>query len=241
MQTITNIKQLYQFPFIARSQYYLPEEISTAFPVLDCAEPLTNLHLLFAKATIPVIFADPYANQQPIYLRSSAAKRLARAISYLWQTSQQQLTLKIYGGFRDLNTQRQLFDSIQAQIAAREHLRGQALWQRVTQFIADPDLTPPHCTGGAIDCTLYHVTDQHELDLGTPINTSSSRANTWHQPLPAAVKKNRQLLFTALTQTGFVNLASEWWHYSYGDQYWAIMRQKKYAIYGSLTLPPHLG
>jgi D-alanyl-D-alanine dipeptidase len=29
----------------------------------------------------------------------------------------------------------------------------------------------------------------------------------------------------------FVNLESEWWHWSYGDRYWAVKKNKEYTLY----------
>ena len=31
----------------------------------------------------------------------------------------------------------------------------------------------------------------------------------------------------------FVNYPSEWWHFSYGNRYWAYHQPEKQAIYGS--------
>jgi D-alanyl-D-alanine dipeptidase len=41
------------------------------------------------------------------------------------------------------------------------------------------------------------------------------------------------LLVTAMTSVGFVNYAHEWWHYSYGDRYWAYATDSA-AIYDGL-------
>lgn len=35
------------------------------------------------------------------------------------------------------------------------------------------------------------------------------------------VRKNRRLLYNAMIEAGFTNLSSEWWHYDYGDKFWA--------------------
>jgi len=37
----------------------------------------------------------------------------------------------------------------------------------------------------------------------------------------------------ALIQQGFVNYPTEYWHWSYGDKYWAFIKQQPYAIYDS--------
>ncbi len=35
-----------------------------------------------------------------------------------------------------------------------------------------------------------------------------------------------------LSEAGFVNYPTEYWHWSYGDRYWAYMKKKPYALYG---------
>nr|WP_249190190.1 M15 family metallopeptidase [Burkholderia sp. AU32357] len=35
-----------------------------------------------------------------------------------------------------------------------------------------------------------------------------------------------------LTRVGFTNYPSEWWHWSFGDRYWAVMQNESHAIYG---------
>jgi len=39
-----------------------------------------------------------------------------------------------------------------------------------------------------------------------------------------AVRQNRRLLCHAMHQAGFENLPSEWWHFDYGDRFWAYYR-----------------
>ena len=47
-------------------------------------------------------------------------------------------------------------------------------------------------------------------------------------------QNNRKLLLTILEQQGFINYPNEWWHFSYGDRYWAYYQSDKQAIYGSI-------
>ena len=44
------------------------------------------------------------------------------------------------------------------------------------------------------------------------------------------VRENRRLLYYAMIDAGFTNLPSEWWHYDYGDRFWAYYMRKP-AIY----------
>lgn len=39
------------------------------------------------------------------------------------------------------------------------------------------------------------------------------------------VKKNRRILYNVMIMAGFTNLPSEWWHYDYGDKFWAYFNK----------------
>jgi D-alanyl-D-alanine dipeptidase len=49
--------------------------------------------------------------------------------------------------------------------------------------------------------------------------------------------KNRQIMSEVLTQVGFANYPTEFWHWSYGDRYWAYQQGKDHAIYGNNVQP----
>jgi len=58
-------------------------------------------------------------------------------------------------------------------------------------------------------------------------------------PLPACCAspipppyENRRLLSSALGAVGLVNHPARWWHWSYGDRFWARTTQAPYARYG---------
>ncbi|MEV6266614.1 M15 family metallopeptidase [Kribbella sp. NPDC051936] len=45
-------------------------------------------------------------------------------------------------------------------------------------------------------------------------------------------RTNRSLLADVLTASGLVNYSSEWWHWSFGDRYWAFVEDRPNALYG---------
>jgi D-alanyl-D-alanine dipeptidase len=47
--------------------------------------------------------------------------------------------------------------------------------------------------------------------------------------------QNRQILAHALQSVGFVYYFTEWWHWSYGDKYWAVMKSIDEALYNHVT------
>jgi D-alanyl-D-alanine dipeptidase len=48
-------------------------------------------------------------------------------------------------------------------------------------------------------------------------------------------RHNREILCDALTRAGFVNYPTEWWHWSYGDRYWAFVTGAPVAPYGHMS------
>lgn len=44
------------------------------------------------------------------------------------------------------------------------------------------------------------------------------------------------MLGEALSAAGLVNYPTEWWHWSYGDRYWALQTGAPAALYGAKEL-----
>jgi len=109
---------------------------------------------------------------------------------------------------------------------------------KVRNFLAMPDdpVPPGHMTGAALDVVL--AGEDGEL---LPMKGDASMFSreelmaTFNPDLPPAIQQLRQVLYDAMTGVGFHNYSREYWHYSYGDAYWAVRRQEKLAIYG---IPP---
>lgn len=240
MITINTLSELLAVPISERKFCYIDERVTSTMPIEDSGEALVDLGNYFSEAGIRIELASvspaPYNN--PMYLRLGAAQRLVRAATQL-QQYHEHYSFKVTDSFRPLELQKKYFEEIKQQIAQKEQLEGEALWKRVTQFIADPDLCPPHSTGGAIDLTIVNTTTNTEIDMGTPVDTIDDRANTWTEHITREQKINRTLLFDVMTEAGFVNLASEWWHYSYGDGYWAAFYEQEAALYGSVESFPN--
>ncbi|MBP5934721.1 M15 family metallopeptidase [Streptomyces sp. LBUM 1476] len=78
--------------------------------------------------------------------------------------------------------------------------------------------------------------DGEELDMGTPMNANpedSDGACYTHAPnITPAARENRRVLGEALSAAGLVNYPTEWWHWSYGDRYWALATGAPTALYG---------
>ena len=106
------------------------------------------------------------------------------------------------------------------------------LYELTCQFVA-PIEVAGHTTGGAIDLTL--LKDGKEIEMGSGFNETpiapQNLTYTYSKSISETAKKNRQILIQSMEQVGFINYPPEWWHWSYGDRYWAFMKHCE-AIYG---------
>ena len=100
----------------------------------------------------------------------------------------------------------------------------------------------PHLTGGAIDLTIID-NNKLELEMGTAFDSFEDKSKTtfFEQLTKPSFQeliylKNRRILFNLLSFVGFTNYPYEWWHYDYGNQYWAIQRNKQTAFYNKIII-----
>lgn len=86
----------------------------------------------------------------------------------------------------------------------------------------DRTFPPVHTTGGAIDLRIIDEKGA-EIPMGTKFDEFSDCVYTsyFEGTDSFEVRDNRRLLYNAMIQAGFTNLPSEWWHYDYGDRFWA--------------------
>ena len=110
--------------------------------------------------------------------------------------------------------------------------------QPVDDFVSDPFSTtiiPPHTTGGAVDLSL--AWRGAVLGLGTDFDTfAPESAPAWFESHAGrdTVRDLRRLLASVLSAEGMVPIDTEWWHWSYGDQWWAAQAGAPAAVYGEV-------
>lgn len=131
-------------------------------------------------------------------LRREAAAALSRAQALLQPEG---LGLKVYDGYRPAR-------ATAAMVAWARRVRREDLLR--DGYIAERSR---HNLGLAVDCTLVELATGRELRMGTAFDTFSRASHTAAATGEAA--ENRQRLVRAMTAAGFVNLAEEWWHFSY--------------------------
>lgn len=189
-------------------------------PLVDLAQFLhgrLQVAMQYSQQNIPGAVANAL-------LRLSAAKRLQSALDLLPQG----YGLLIYDAWRPIAVQQVLFDTYAVQLRTQtaEELTDAQLLERVKKFVSEPSYDPlrpsVHNTGGAVDLTLTGP-DGTPLDMGTGFDDFTPKAYTaaFETNGNRAVRDNRRLLYACMTQAGFTNLPTEWWHFDYGTAFWS--------------------
>ncbi len=170
-------------------------------------------------------------------VRESVYKMLLAAQSALPQG----VRLCVLDAWRPLALQQELYDLYAGDIIERlglQNAKAKEKREAVAPYVSEPEknpLHPPvHTTGGAVDVTLVNENGE-PLDMGTPFDDFSDMAQTdyFETADNPTVQENRRLLYGVMTGAGFTNLPSEWWHYDYGDRFWAYYNRCP-AIYGGI-------
>ncbi len=200
-----------------------------ALEVDECGEEVVDLRAL------PYLQIDTRERDPDglwCLVREGVARRLLDAAS----AAPDGVGLLVVEAFRSVERQRVVFEEYAASLSA-DHPDWDLGRVRVaaSRYAAPPDIDPPHSTGAAVDVTLVGE-DGRELDLGTSINATPEESRgacfTDAHGLSPRAAANRALLCRVMTAAGFVNYPTEWWHWSYGDRYWAYRTGRTTALYG---------
>ncbi|MFJ9814901.1 M15 family metallopeptidase [Streptomyces sp. NPDC101151] len=199
----------------------------------ECGEPLVDLR------EIPELRLDPrQADDTGAYahLRSGAIKRLLQAQRLLPAG----IRFLVVEGYRPPDLQRRYFESYAATMREAHPGAAPAVIRELASAYISPPEVAPHVSGGAVDLTLC-TEDGTELPLGTEVNAtpeeSEGACRTAALDISDEARTNRALMDRALAATGFVNYPTEWWHWSYGDRYWALLRHAPASRYGPAAPP----
>ena len=202
----------------------MADDAVTSVPAADNGEALL-------KSPIPVTDDKADATGAASLVRESVARRLLVAAAALPGG----ISLALNEGYRRPAIQRRYFESYAATLADLDPSLGDDEVHRLaSRYVSPPDLAP-HTTGAAVDVLLLDE-DGDPVDVGCPINASpeesEGRCYTDHPAVTGAPRDHRRALVRAMTAAGFVNYPTEWWHWSYGDRYWAMHTGAPAAIYG---------
>lgn len=236
-------------------------------PIADCGDrlvPISADAVAFVDPHPYVQLGAPYGDKSPYFLRQGVLDRLLKA-----QTELQQVhpgwKMQIFDAYRPIAVQQFMvnhaYDELLQEKGGGDRSlsseQQQTLLQEVYQFWAppsdNPDTPPPHSTGAALDVTLMDEQGQ-PVEMGSPIDELSIRSYPdYFAPLSPLrpdsdqtpeiecdrAHTHRQLLLQVMSTAGFQRHPNEWWHFSYGDQYWAwLMGEREQtnlkAVYGAI-------
>lgn len=180
------------------------------------------------------------------YVRESVYRKLVEAALLLPRGYK----LVIFDAWRPVKVQQSLFNILKERFRAQHpHLSEEELTNMTLKFVALPSTDPkkpsPHNTGGAVDLTIADEFG-NLLYMGTDYDdpTDASRTTYYEELLLKGERldekgiealRNRRLLYHIMTSVGFTNYIDEWWHFDYGNQNWAWMREEDHALYGPIS------
>jgi D-alanyl-D-alanine dipeptidase len=201
-----------------------------AVPVNDCGDELIDTRHL---AGLDVAPNDDPRNTAHSFLRRSVAERLLQAQSALPSG----LRILVAEGYRPYDLQEFDFSRRRRRLLDGDPtLSDEDAFLKASEGVSPPEVAP-HVSGAAVDLPLVDERGQ-ALDMGTPINDSPEESEGAcyfdAENITAEARRNRDTLAGALLGAGLVNYPAEWWHWSYGDRYWALMTEHRHAIFGPM-------
>ncbi len=228
-------------------------------PIQECSEPLVAIPaepFAFIHPHPYEQLGAPYDDKSPFYVRQGFLERLLYAQNQL-QSIKPDWKIQIFDAYRPLAVQQFMVDYTFAEVLQQKGLtetdltepERAAMLELVYEFWAlpdaDPTKPPPHSTGGAIDVTLVDATGR-VVNMGSPIDELSPRSYPNHfansqNTLEQTYHAQRELLNQVMVEAGFMRHPGEWWHFCYGDQMWAWLRNQAepnfaaIALYGRIT------
>jgi D-alanyl-D-alanine dipeptidase len=198
----------------------------------DTGEALVDVRSI-AELRLDIRLAD--AAGAFAHLREGVVHRLLRAQRRLPGG----LRLLLVEGYRPLSLQTAYFEDYKAELRqAHPEWDGERVHVEASKYVSPPEVAP-HSTGGTVDLTLCSP-DGVEQDMGTPVNASPvASANacfTDAVSISDAARANRRVLGRALADVGMINYPTEWWHWSFGERYWALRTGSARTRYGPVEL-----
>lgn len=149
-----------------------------------------------------------YDSIDRLYVQKDVAVKLSRAQELL-KKSHPDLSLLIYDGVRPLSVQQKMWDALDT-IPVKER----------TKFVSNPKNGSIHNYGAAVDLTIC---DQN----GIPLDMGAGYDDIRKIAYPSLEKeflqkgelteqhiRNRKLLRSVMSQAGFYNIPTEWWHFN---------------------------
>lgn len=146
--------------------------------------------------------------------------------------------LMVYEAYRPLKRQIELWNMVTKIFTEKfPNASETELYNMCETYVSNPynGIGSGHQAACAVDVALCDK-DGNPLDMGTKCQEIHPDTPTMSPGVSPEARRNRDTLLKAMEGTGFLNYPEEWWHYSYGDYAWAVLRQEKEALFGPLDI-----
>jgi D-alanyl-D-alanine dipeptidase len=204
-------------------------------PVLLSDDLITRIPAIESGESLVVLSDLGISSEGVQYVREGLGDRLAVAQTFL-PTG---IRLHVVEGLRAIENQKEIYDGYCAELRKlNPDISDQEVHVLASRFVSPVEVAP-HVAGAAVDLTL--VGENGPFDLGTPIDATPEQSNGAcffdATNISREARTNRSLMADVLTSAGLVNYPTEWWHWSFGDRYWAYCEKQPNAIYGPAVAP----
>ncbi|MBS0288859.1 MAG: D-alanyl-D-alanine dipeptidase [Proteobacteria bacterium] len=224
--------------FAHENYIFIADNNITSIPVKDLNESMIDLTQQTEIAYGP---APEYPhNKEYTQVRKTVYEKLKAAQAKL-PTG---LKLCVHEGYRKLSIQEHLFRVHFQQIQrSQPNAAYETVFNETTRLVAPArkidgsENIAPQFTGGAV--AVYLIDEKgNPVDMGIlPKDWLKDKDGQLSRSLSTKIsrqaRKNREIMADALRAVGFVNYPAQYWHWSYGDQYWAYQTHQDYAVYGA--------
>jgi len=199
--------------------------------IRDNHEPLVDIKK-YCPGVVVALGRKRMAVEKTAYLRMGVAKMLKKAQGYLPKG----VNFVINDAWRPAYIQTEIYFNF-----IRRFEKRYPKWTRKKIILEVEKYVAPwrgsgasgHMSGGAVDLRLVDK-NGHKIPMKSRRLSYQENALSVQEKLPGYIKKNREILFEAMRKAGFSNYPKEYWHWSYGDYYWARRNKKPLAIYGAV-------
>lgn len=200
--------------------------------VKESGEPLVDVRKVCPKVFIAL--KPERKSEKTYYTRKAVANKLNQVSKLLPKG----YYLKLRDAYRPIKFQKYYYNKTYKKLKKIYKNYSSKNLEKLLNSLVYPlgvDL-PPHSTGGAVDVNLTKsLKTGHIIKLSTKKLPKYEQNGITNKKIPKEIQKNREILYKAMIKAGFVNNPEEWWHYSYGDKDWAMLKNKNYAIYGKAS------
>ena len=185
MQLCSDINIYSKMTSFEKLSTFLDEREAFKIKVVENNDRLIDLRSINTETNIKLSNAI-----DDFLLRKSATERLLLAAQNLFSIG---LKIEVIEAYRNYNQQKEKFDSLYVEYIKRNPKKSTSqVRAEVSRFIADPDLCPPHLTGGAIDVRLLDSITGKIIDMGSDINIDNEKSYIGNNNISCIASKNRK-------------------------------------------------